>query len=426
MGLHKLFPAFLVIGGALCWVQLAGAQNGCTNPPCAPNTVPCAHCTGTWTDEEFGSVYVVTQLPNSNPTTPGIYNVSGTNTWNFPDGCTYAYDILGTIHQNPQGEPLGTTELHWTMTFLSTNCPGGSEAPYEFHGTMVNNSCDHARGVYYEPETQYTLPMTISKPADIPGPPDPPPTETSASTAWADDPTVRLFQGTIQASKSFAGRQVYEIENPAYTVPPTSPNFDGCWFSMSFYTPYRLTKGGWFVGYPNNPNFGDDYGDDRVGPSNAAVNYYRSENQVPCGAAVGQDMALYVQGTSDFDVYKQNVLGYTIGHTTVTVTRDGQSAMRDWGITTLALPSAEQGWIYSFQLTAVLETTPYNWTILFPGELPAGLELTMDGIIHGQPTTTGTTSFTVLVTDAASFAATRYFSLTVFPPLSLPGQLTSF
>ena len=47
MGLDKFFLAFLAIVGVLCLVQLAAAQNGCTNPPCPNNTVPCAHCTGT-------------------------------------------------------------------------------------------------------------------------------------------------------------------------------------------------------------------------------------------------------------------------------------------------------------------------------------------------------------------------------------------
>src|SRR5262249_26352183 len=46
--------------------------------------------------------------------------------------------------------------------------------------------------------------------------------------------------------------------------------------------------------------------------------------------------------------------------------------------------------------------------------LPAGLNLSSSGTIAGTPTTTGTSTFTVQVTDAAGHVAQQQYSLSVF------------
>jgi len=61
-------------------------------------------------------------------------------------------------------------------------------------------------------------------------------------------------------------------------------------------------------------------------------------------------------------------------------------------ITTTALPAGTVGIPYSATLSAN-GTAPINWNIL-SGSLPGGLSLSMEGIISGTPTTTGTFSFT--------------------------------
>jgi hypothetical protein len=62
-------------------------------------------------------------------------------------------------------------------------------------------------------------------------------------------------------------------------------------------------------------------------------------------------------------------------------------------------------------------TAPYTWS----GRPPTGLTLRPSGLLLGAPTTTGTSTFTATVTDAAGTAATGTFTLTVTgPPAPTP------
>ena len=58
---------------------------------------------------------------------------------------------------------------------------------------------------------------------------------------------------------------------------------------------------------------------------------------------------------------------------------------------------------------------PFTWA-LTGGALPAGLSLLRNGQISGSPTTTGTSAFTVEVTDPSGKTAMQAFSITVTPP----------
>jgi Putative Ig domain len=92
------------------------------------------------------------------------------------------------------------------------------------------------------------------------------------------------------------------------------------------------------------------------------------------------------------------------------------SAATTLQITTLSLPNGVQGTAYTTTLAATGGTTPYSWSIS-SGSLPAGLTLAAPtGVISGTPTATGTSSFTVKVTDSTTptaQTATANFSLTV-------------
>ncbi len=80
-----------------------------------------------------------------------------------------------------------------------------------------------------------------------------------------------------------------------------------------------------------------------------------------------------------------------------------------------APPAANVNTAYSDTLTATGGTTPYTWSVS-AGTLPAGITLNAStGILAGTPTTAGTSSFTVKVTDAASKTATEPTSITVNP-----------
>jgi hypothetical protein len=81
----------------------------------------------------------------------------------------------------------------------------------------------------------------------------------------------------------------------------------------------------------------------------------------------------------------------------------------------LNFPAPPPGWtntVYSDTLTESGGTAPFTWTVS-SGSLPAGISLSAFGTLSGTPTATGTSSFTVKVTDANGQAATQATSLTV-------------
>ena len=87
-------------------------------------------------------------------------------------------------------------------------------------------------------------------------------------------------------------------------------------------------------------------------------------------------------------------------------------------IATSALTGGVQNVAYKRWLIATAGTAPYTWSIT-SGTLPAGLTLNSNGTISGTPTGTGTSSFTVQVSDAASLTAQSSLSITVISaPLS--------
>ncbi|MCI0370337.1 MAG: putative Ig domain-containing protein, partial [candidate division NC10 bacterium] len=91
------------------------------------------------------------------------------------------------------------------------------------------------------------------------------------------------------------------------------------------------------------------------------------------------------------------------------------NALPPLNITTTSLPAATVGTAYSQPLAATGGTTPYTWS-LASGTLPPGLSLSGGGVLSGTPTTAGSFSFTVRVTDSASATDTQPLSLTVSAP----------
>lgn len=85
-------------------------------------------------------------------------------------------------------------------------------------------------------------------------------------------------------------------------------------------------------------------------------------------------------------------------------------------ITTTTLPSGLVNRSYSQTLQATGGIQPYSWSIV-SGSLPAGLSLSSNGLISGTPTTPGTASFTVSVTDSGQGQAeqsdTQNLSITI-------------
>jgi hypothetical protein len=82
-------------------------------------------------------------------------------------------------------------------------------------------------------------------------------------------------------------------------------------------------------------------------------------------------------------------------------------------ITTASLPNGIQNIAYNATLAASGGQAPYTWSIS-AGAKPAGLVLTPNtGALSGVPTSTGTSNFTMRVTDANGQTATQSFSITI-------------
>lgn len=83
-------------------------------------------------------------------------------------------------------------------------------------------------------------------------------------------------------------------------------------------------------------------------------------------------------------------------------------------IATSSLPTGTVGSSYGQSVIGSGGTTPYTWSLVSgQGTLPAGLNLSASGVISGTPSATGTSNFTVKVTDAASGTAQKALSIVV-------------
>ena len=95
-------------------------------------------------------------------------------------------------------------------------------------------------------------------------------------------------------------------------------------------------------------------------------------------------------------------------------------------ITTLQLPSGQNGVPYNQTIAASGGVSPLTFTIS-SGALPAGLTLSTTGVISGTPNTSGSSAFTVKVADAGTppLAVSQAYTITVSPapPLSIPAAV---
>jgi hypothetical protein len=87
-------------------------------------------------------------------------------------------------------------------------------------------------------------------------------------------------------------------------------------------------------------------------------------------------------------------------------------------ITDANLPNGEVLTFYSQTLTAVNGTPPYSWAIQ-TGTLPAGLNLSTEGVISGTPTQAAAVLVTLRVSDNMGGSATRQFSITILDILAI-------
>ncbi|GEP41833.1 Ig domain-containing protein [Brevifollis gellanilyticus] len=116
----------------------------------------------------------------------------------------------------------------------------------------------------------------------------------------------------------------------------------------------------------------------------------------------------------------------------LTSTKALQLNVNPFIITTASpLPGSLVNVPYEVDFAATGGTGPFTWTVI-NGTLPAGLTFSNVGVLSGlvSPAAAGTRTFTVQITDANQFTATKemtvsFFNLVVTTPTSLPGAVTN-
>jgi hypothetical protein len=155
---------------------------------------------------------------------------------------------------------------------------------------------------------------TGSQPAEVRCPK--PTGETTSSGGWdSTNPTIHKWNQTLLPSSiNFSGRTVTEQDPGSAT--------DGCWFQGSEIAPAVLNGTSWSVGSSNH------WGPDYVGAFPSTVTYYRKQNRAPCTVTLPQRMV--IDCSTGPIIYANSNLVFTIGSTTVTSQRAGQSASHSW------------------------------------------------------------------------------------------------
>lgn len=151
--------------------------------------------------------------------------------------------------------------------------------------------------------------------------------------------------------------------------------------------------------------------------TNAGVTWTTSVGTIP-SASTGGSGGSY---TNSFTAPAITTTG-TVALIKATSVRDttavGQAQIRLWPalkFPTATLPGGTVGQAYSSNAiaTAVADGAPYKTFALASGSLPAGISLTADGLLTGTPTATGSSVFSVKVTDNSAVPASVTTSFTL-------------
>lgn len=234
-----------------------------------------------------------------------------------------------SLAQNSNGVINGTVQVHhlgkacpvstWPVagqsdgggwfTARATNPTGGDEtcvSAFTYNGYIQKPGC-HTGGGLWTNDAGYIGAWEWSKPCEVPT------GESNAPIAWdSSDPTVFIWEASLApSSKNFDGRTVGESVNTG----------DGCWFPGSIFAEVTGTDG-------NDATVNANGYRDNVGYVSAAVTYYRAQMRAPCSFSSVQRMR--IDCATENRYFVTNALSGTIGVSTVSSSRAGQTQTRTW------------------------------------------------------------------------------------------------
>ncbi len=145
--------------------------------------------------------------------------------------------------------------------------------------------------------------------------------------------------------------------------------------------------------------------------------YLNGVAQAPVNVAAGSTSqtltGLTAGGTYTFTVAGKNAIG-----TGPASAASAPLALNGVPTITSTPPNGEVGAAYNHQLTSSGGTDPLSYAIT-AGTLPAGLSITSRGLVFGTPTTAGSSTFTVTVTDADVATSSKDFTVVIAAPPAL-------
>ena len=190
------------------------------------------------------------------------------------------------------------------------------------------------------------------------------------------------------------------------------------WQQVNFSSPVAITANTVYVASYFSPT--GDFSVDR--PYFATMGVNNPPLSAPMDGGAGAANGIFTYGsTSQFPTSSYQSSNYWVD-----VVYNSTAAGAPLTVATGSpLLGGTQGSAYNQTLTAGGGTPPYSWTLVSGSNLPAGLTLSTGGVISGTPTGTGTTSFTVQVTDSSSPVQTAQATLsititTAAPPPTCP------
>ena len=247
-------------------------------------------------------------------------------------------------------------------------------------------------------------------------------TGTIANTPAANGSTVTVSSNsglTAPAGKVFLGWSTNpsaSSPDPAYdpgdsvTMPVGGVSLHAVWGMPPDITTTSLPDGTTGTSYSQAVNATGG-----TGPYSFAV----TTGSLPAGLSMSSSGAITgtptASGTLSFSVTVTDATGLT---DTQALSIAVSSAPSGPTITTPSLPDGETGAGYAWTMAATGGTGALTFS-LDAGSLPAGLSLASDGTITGTPTTAGSSTFTVKVTDANSLTDTQVYTVNI----SAPGAL---